>query len=313
MLWIIFLASGLLAMIINWLLPITLILGVIIVTQFCARMIEESQNAVAYGKTLHEELVNMIKENDARGSIKNMSEAITRSTLRIERKLKKSELTLYQQIESRDRLKNRLTEEQFFTIEHMRGWAISPDTADFLYTLTANDKPKNIVEMGSGVSSLVFAAALKNNGLTGHIYSLEHEPEYAQKTREMIKEAKLSDYVTVIDAPIEEVDVNGEFRLWFGSSSLKKIPDKVDVIFVDSPPGGLQSESRYPALPLLHKKLSGRATIILDDYDREDEKEIVEKWLNSYPEFTLQKLFSDHGTAVLKTNSNIRQDRSARV
>lgn len=59
-------------------------------------------------------------------------------------------------------------------------------------------------------------------------------------------------------------------------------------MFVHGPPGDTQSKARYPALPLCHSLLSKDAIVILDDYYREDEKEMATLWAERYPGFTLR-------------------------
>ena len=50
------------------------------------------------------------------------------------------------------------------------------------------------------------------------------------------------------------------------------------MLVVDGPPRRLQDKSRFPALPKLLDKLSPNATIILDDANRENEKEVRKEW-----------------------------------
>ena len=219
---------------------------------------------------------------------------------KIDRLISQAERNLYMQLESKDKLEKLLTQRQFSSIYGMRGVALAPDEAVRLYNLTLSKKPKVIVEAGSGTSSLVFASAMQNAGVKGKIYSLEHEPFYAEKTREMLRDAGVDTYVTVFDAPLEKYSIKKNNWLWFDKEKVSRLPEGIDILFVDSPPGGIQSMSRYPALPILYSKLSKQAVVVVDDYNRQDEKDMVELWLKEYPEFELEIIKSDHGTAVLR-------------
>ena len=64
----------------------------------------------------------------------------------------------------------------------LRGWAGSPDYLSILAAKILQKEPKIVVECGSGSSSLVIGACLKKLD-SGHCYSLDHNPEFAQQTR----------------------------------------------------------------------------------------------------------------------------------
>lgn len=66
-----------------------------------------------------------------------------------------------------------------------RSWAASPDLLLTLMDLVRKNRPKLIVELGSGISTLVMAKA--SQGRT-QIISIDHSEEFAQKTRDMLKE-----------------------------------------------------------------------------------------------------------------------------
>lgn len=242
-------------------------------------------------------------QNNIRADIEELKLALDDQVYTLEKKIDKTEANAYQQLESREKLKELLTSIQFSSIESLRGWAIAPDTAVLLYQLaqSRNDSDVSIVEMGSGSSTLVFASAISNGSKQGHVYSLEHDVDYAKKTRENIKSAGLDALATVIEAPIAQVSVEKKQRYWFSEESLTHLPDKIDILFIDSPPKSTDALARYPALPLLYDRLSDDAVIVLDDYAREDETEIVKLWMKKYPEMRLEKRKqTDHGTAILR-------------
>lgn len=166
------------------------------------------------------------------------------------------------------------------------GWAISPTgTLDIVNVIT-RQRPETVVECGSGTSTLWMAMAVRDNGC-GHIYSLEHDPAFADETRAFLAEHRLSEYVTVIDAPIVEHDDSVSSVEWYDIREIRDL-DRVDLLVIDGPPEALGS-LRGGAMTLLSDRLSDGAHVFLDDVNRRAEKQLVQRWLNYYPQLQSQK------------------------
>ena len=57
------------------------------------------------------------------------------------------------------------------------------------------------------------------------------------------------------------------------------IAGKRVLAFVDGPPGATGRHARFPALPILMSALKGATVdVLLDDYGRDEEKQIVDMW-----------------------------------
>jgi hypothetical protein len=82
-----------------------------------------------------------------------------------------------------------------------------------------------------------------------------------------------------------------------------KIDQPIDLLVVDGPPGNIQKQSRYPALPLFYRQLSDRSTIILDDGLREDEQRIVARWEREFDNLSIQFLSLEKGAYVIHKGS----------
>ncbi|MDZ7661032.1 O-methyltransferase [Thiohalophilus sp.] len=150
-----------------------------------------------------------------------------------------------------------------------------------LMELVLDEKPGMIVELGSGVSTLISAYCLKKNG-KGKLISFEHEAQFAEYTEENIRNHGLSGYVEVIHAPLVDVEIDGHVYQWYQIDP-GKIKDNIDLLFIDGPVGREQKNARYPALPVLRDKLNPGAVILLDDANRKDEKAIRKMWLQENP------------------------------
>jgi len=157
-----------------------------------------------------------------------------------------------------------------------RGWAASPDLLRELVNQVLLQPPDLVLEASSGVSTLVLAYALEKNG-RGHVFALEHDPEYATRTRNMIKMHGLEGRATVIYAPLIAHTVAGVSASWYDLSDLPK-ELVIDLLVVDGPPDTTQPLARYPAVPLLFELFGKDVRVILDDGARNDERRTAERW-----------------------------------
>jgi predicted O-methyltransferase YrrM len=179
----------------------------------------------------------------------------------------------------------------------LRGWSASPDVLQFLVAQVLLRHPKLVVECGSGSSTVVLAAALERSGGEGKVIALEHEEAFAASTASLLAEHGLSHRAEVRHAPLQDVTIDGGTYRWYSPSAVPHGP--IELLFVDGPPKRSHDQARFPALPLVHDRLSSGAMIVLDDYQREAEQAIVARWLESFPDLQLRTEPHEKGTAVL--------------
>jgi|SRR5690606_36395938 len=163
-------------------------------------------------------------------------------------------------------------------------WSMSPSTiVHVLNDIVVNDR-KNIIEFGSGASTFYIAKLLKSNKIKASFYSVESNVEWADKITKQLKLLGLTDYVTIIYAPIQSIDKSlalGEQKLWYDVAVLDtyfKTENTIDLVLVDGPFGGLTPHARYSAVPYLNGKLANTYSVFLDDINREDEGVILKEW-----------------------------------
>ena len=172
-------------------------------------------------------------------------------------------------------------------------WALNPTDLLALLHLIGQRRPAVVVELGSGTSSVWIGYALEKLG--GRLISIDHEPEYAGRTRRMVAEHGLRSVVEVRDAPLRPVEVRGTMFDWYDADVLADVDD-IDLLVVDGPPGSTGRMSRYPALDMLRHKLSSTATVFLDDLSRADEQETLRRWAEENPGATIEPaLIGQHG------------------
>ena len=179
----------------------------------------------------------------------------------------------------------------------LRGWAASPDFLLHLTNTILAYKPMTIVEASSGSSTLIAAyniQSLKNNG---KVYSLDHDEYYAKQTRELLRIHQLDHIAQVYHAPLN--DSNPIKKNWYDLQYLKNI-SSIDLLVIDGPPTTGIPHARFPALPLLISKLNPGALILLDDSDRQGERDMIQEWERSFPNIRITLLEAEKGTALIR-------------
>lgn len=157
------------------------------------------------------------------------------------------------------------------------GWAADPVLADRAVRLLLQRRPRRVVECGSGWSTVIMASCLRELG-GGKLVALEHQDEFAHRTRELLLRYGVFDWAEVVHAPLEEVRIDDGTWPWYGIDPADVVDGPVDVLVVDGPPGSLAQRSRYPAVPLFVGQLADSWAVLLDDGHREDEAWIAEQW-----------------------------------
>jgi hypothetical protein len=180
----------------------------------------------------------------------------------------------------------------------MRGYAGSPDFLLALVRHCLQFKPVIAIECSSGTSTLVIARCMQLQG-QGHVYSLEHEPQYAEATRRLLDQHGLSQYATIVDAPLVDRPGQGSGR-WYSLAALPELARSAGILVVDGPPGPGGKMARYPALPALVDRLAPACAIFVDDSNREDETRMVELWKREFPDFSATSLDCEKGCVVLR-------------
>ena len=183
-------------------------------------------------------------------------------------------------------------------LPRLRGWAASPDFLLVLSQHVLGRRPDVILECSSGASTVVLARCCQILG-SGHVFSLEHAAEFAEKTRATLAAHGLTEWATVVDAPLRpapEVDN----RVWYSLENLPAQARECHMLVIDGPPAGSAEIARYPALRMLADRLSPGCEIFLDDYGRDDERQIVQRWLAETPGLKALPIETEKGCAHLR-------------
>lgn len=180
-------------------------------------------------------------------------------------------------------------------------WAMDPDSAAYLIGTVFARRPGTVLEVGSGVSTVLVAQALRSID-SGRFRSLDHDPRFLEETLRLLKAQDLDGSVELVEAGLVDVEIGAETWKWYSPQALDGL-DGVDLVIVDGPPGRTGKDARYPAVPLTAPLLNKGALIFVDDADREDEQRVVERWLGEFPLVALDVPKLEKGAALLEWNS----------
>ena len=179
-------------------------------------------------------------------------------------------------------------------------WIAYPDFINEIFNIINKRNPEYIVECGSGNSTILICSLLNSYNLkSGKLYTLEHDLNYYNKIKDEIESRKLGKKASIIYSPLKEFDIDEEKWVWYDFKQLN-IP-RIDLLIIDGPPDPIQKNARYPALPLLYKYFTNNTIVIIDDLNRDSEKETFRKWENRYGEkFSFEKINTIKGAGLIK-------------
>jgi predicted O-methyltransferase YrrM len=161
-------------------------------------------------------------------------------------------------------------------------------------------KPRVILELGSGTSTIIVARALQTLGCPPEMHiAVDHDVRYLGHTIQLARMNGVEQFVRFEHCPLGPVP--GYALPWYSNVPEAIGRAQVDLVIVDGPPAYEpgKERSREPALPVIRGFLSERAVVILDDANREAEGKILDRWLQDYPEFSLTRVREGKGVAVL--------------
>ena len=183
-------------------------------------------------------------------------------------------------------------------LPNTRKMAASPDFLKLLVDTILLVKPKLVVELGSGISTILAGKALEKNGV-GKLISIDNEDKYAELTRKRVDLENLGDIGRVITSKLIMHLINGQNYMWYELSFVKEINQDIDLLIVDGPPRITNNNARYPAIPLLKQYFKENTVILLDDGRRKDEQNTVELWLKELDKFKAEYFNTEKGTFKL--------------
>ncbi len=181
-----------------------------------------------------------------------------------------------------------------------RQWAIGPDFATILIQAIRDHQTEQIVELGSGISTLISGYCIEQQG-RGRVVAIDHDETYVTQTREHIRRHGLESSAVVRHAKLSRLKINEDVWSWYDCGVLQDLRD-VDLLVVDGPPqaNNPQPHARYPALPFFFERMRPGGIILVDDMGRDHEREVVNRWLREFNVSVGEKFPTERGAALLR-------------
>ena len=151
-------------------------------------------------------------------------------------------------------------------------------------------RPREVVELGCGASSLVIARALERNG-GGRLTSFDQHEGFVASTGEWLGGYGLTP--TMRHAPLAE-DKSSWSTIWY---DLSAVPQEIDLLVFDGPPWTLNPFVRGRAETLFDRIVPG-GVVLLDDAARPGERVVASRWRRKWPGFRFTLMPGAKGTLV---------------
>ena len=182
-------------------------------------------------------------------------------------------------------------------------WSIGEEAFSFLLEELRSLPVENLIEFGSGVSSIRLALQFPQ----AVIVSIESDPTFY---RNMIE--SLDRYVPGHSLKLELRELCWQRHGLGLYQSYRPGPffAPVDAVIIDGPPGWT-GRGREACLYQAFRFLRTRGRVYLDDYDRPEEQQIVRNWMASYPGVFRARVldFPSSALCVLEKTADIRHPR----
>lgn len=178
-------------------------------------------------------------------------------------------------------------------------WTASPDLLAEIARQVQKRRPSILLELGSGVSTLVTASVLMRNN-HGRLYSLDHDADYAVATTMELEQAGLRVFAEVRHAPLAKDPAHPS--PWYDKSAFVDI-DTLDLVIIDGPPTDLDPRAREPALESLWPRLAVGGLMIFDDADRSGDRQVIQAWIARCPGAKLTWLPLEKGCALIEKSA----------
>lgn len=159
----------------------------------------------------------------------------------------------------------------------IEGWGNEGFSAEYEYLQKiielARTADAPVVECGSGLSTILIGLELQRRNQI--LFSLEHHSDWAGRVRREVANARLKN-VKLCEVPLCSFGAYSWYDL-----SQTPLPDQFAFVICDGPPGDTPGH-RYGLLPILEPKLRTGCVIVLDDYQRAEERAVAARWVEEY-------------------------------
>ena len=172
--------------------------------------------------------------------------------------------------------------------------SINIETLEYLNHLVAENNITSVLEFGSGVSTEFWSQKVPN----AKIISFDNSRRYTKITRSRLHEKATDATVRFAPAPDEDFFGTHYIGCKFLPYLRKHAPTKpFDIVLIDGPPGFLYA--REATLLQAYPYLDENTLIIVDDAERDIERNTIKRWAEMFEMSELQ--FHEMGAKQIAT------------
>lgn len=183
-------------------------------------------------------------------------------------------------------------------------YSASPDLLLVAAREILERRPRFVLELGSGVSTVILARIIRAHRLEVQFVSVEHDAEYLASIAQEIEREELKQHVSLLHSPLTPLEIEGYRGLWYRPADLLSGSEKIGLLIVDGPPKRFGKNIRYPAVPVLKEKIAPDALILLDDTRRRPERRAFKRWKTVMPGVAGYLEKKGYGIGVLRWPEN---------
>jgi len=176
-------------------------------------------------------------------------------------------------------------------------WTITKKDALMLGNRLKILKPKRILEIGCGISTVLLALYAKQNQIK--VVSLEHKSVCHKNTIRFLKCFGLLEFVELKLVPIKLIHFKQAGAFFWYNISLK---GKFDFVFIDGPP---INYGRKAVLIAIHDHLNKNCEVWLHDGKRSHEQNCIKLW-EGYFQFSKKLETIERGIWILKNITSFK-------
>jgi predicted O-methyltransferase YrrM len=175
------------------------------------------------------------------------------------------------------------------------GSALSPAAAGRLVSIVSQERPRCVVELGAGSSTILLAQLRHELGLDQDIISIEHDEKFIDIVQEHLNANNVAERVSLRHVPL----AGQTGTEWYDERVLAdSLPEVIDLLIIDGPPDVRGRGTRAQALPVLRPRLGPRSIVFVDDTNRAAESRMVDEWLEVNP--TLEPMLHGRDHQVMR-------------
>ncbi len=177
------------------------------------------------------------------------------------------------------------------------GWSIGEIAFERITTTLLQMSPvKRILEFGSGPSSVRLAMAFPE----AQVLSVEGDWRNYAETTNLMQSFWDKRNLSIKYRPITLESYGDAEFLTYADGMFWDGQEEMDCVIIDGPPV-YTLRGREACLYQIYDQIKIGGLVILDDFRRSFEKQIVENWLSVYPgSFTVETIREDHHISVLR-------------